>query len=406
MPEKSILAPLDGQLITKSAFQRKNSEYRMCSRCVMDTTDPHIEFNGDGVCSHCTRFDYSIRPLWEKVLNNDGYLNQVISQIKKEGDGKEYDCIVGLSGGIDSSYLAIKLKEWGLRPLAVHIDAGWNSELAVKNIEEICKRLEIELVTHVIDWEQMRDLQLAFIKSSVANQDTPQDHVFFAALYKYAIDSKIKYVMEGRNYATESVLPTSWGYTAMDLKHIKAIKKAFGKKRNLKLPTVSFFNYNIYFPIIKKMKRVAPLNMISYNKDLVIGELEKFGWSYYGGKHYESRWTKFFQSYYLPYKFGYDKRKAHLSSLILSEQKTRDESLRELRKPLVDKKELSEDIRFVSKKLNITEDELIKNIEDPVRHHTEFPNNEKFRNRYSATLKVLSKIKKVYLKRKNKPTKR
>ncbi len=351
--------------------------YRMCVRCVMDTTDPDITFDEQGVCSHCHFFETKLRPRWKP--NEEGWqlLQAKLSEIKVRGKGKEYDCIIGLSGGVDSSYLAVKIVEWGLRPLVVHVDAGWNSELAVKNIEQIVAKLGLDLFTVVIDWEAMKELHLAFLRSNLANQDVPQDHAFFAALYSYAVNANVRYVISGTNYATESILPRAWGYNAMDARHLRAIHRRFGTRPLGSFPTVSFYKYYVYFPQIKRMEVVSPLNLIPYDKQEAIDFLEKnFGWRYYGGKHYESRWTRFFQGHYLPEKFGYDKRKAHLASLIVAGQMGRDEALRELEKPLYSDNELAEDKAFVAKKLGLTVNELEDFIRQPPSHYSQFPSNE------------------------------
>lgn len=262
------------------------------------------------------------------------------------------------------------------------------------------QKLDKELVTHVVDWEEMSDMQLAFLKSNLANQDVPQDHVFFAALYQYAIKSKIQYVMEGRNFATESVLPQQWGYDAMDAKHVKSIQKKFGTLKKSNYPIVGFFNLHIRFPFLVGMKKETPLNYIDYSKTNAIKELESnYGWTYYGGKHFESRWTSFFQSYYLPYKFGYDKRKAHLSSLILSGEITRHQGLCDLKKPLYEEKTLNEDIEFIAKKLRISPDELQDLITAPVRHYSEFKNNEYLYNILVKTYRLVFKPLKSFWKR-------
>jgi len=376
-----VRAKIDGQPIKEALYTDATLGYRLCNNCVMDSTDPLITFDDRGNCSHCQRFEHVIKPVWHYYNNGKQLLDDYIVKIKMEGKGSEYDCIIGISGGVDSSYLAVKLCEWGLRPLAVHVDAGWNSRAAVSNIENICKKLHIDLHTHVIDWDSMKDLQLAFLKSNLANQDIPQDHVYFAALYQYAIKARIKYVIEGRNFSTESVLPKSWGYNALDLIHIQSIQKKYGKKKKLNLPFVGIFNLHFKYPYIYKMKRFSPLNCIYYNKKKAIKHLEEnYDWTYYGGKHFESRWTKFFQSYYLPYKFGYDKRKAHLSSLILSGEISRETALEELKKPLYNETELMDDKKYISKKLSISLQELEDLIEQPADHYTNFKNGESYIN--------------------------
>jgi len=373
----AILAPLDGSPIKKAAFVSDTKPYQVCARCVMDTTDPHITFDEKGECSHCQYFDNNVTPNWFPNEEGQQKLEDMISRVKAYGVGKEYDSIIGLSGGIDSSYIAVKVAEWGLRPLVVHVDAGWNSELAVENIKQIVSRLGFDLVTHVVNWQEMRDLQRAFLRSNLANQDVPQDHAFFAALYSYAVKAKIKYVISGSNYATESVLPQSWGYNAMDVTHLTEIHKSFGERKLKTFPRVSAFDFYINYPRIKKMEVLAPLNFISYNKEDAIRILEQdYGWRYYGGKHYESRWTRFFQGFYLPHKFGYDKRKAHLSSLVVAKQISREEAVVELSKPLYSDSDAMSDKEFVAKKLGFTANELDELIAAPPRHYSEFPHNE------------------------------
>src|SRR3972149_5530952 len=292
-------------------------------------------------------------------------------KLSSKGSSKQYDVIIGLSGGVDSSYLAFYVKEeLGLNPLAVHIDAGWNSELATKNIEDIVKTLDIDLVTYVVNWEEMRDLQLAYYKAGVLNQDVPQDHVFMASLYKTAKEHKIKYFFAGHNYATESCLPSSWTTRSQDLVNLKDIHKRFGMVKLKSIPLSGFYKTNIYYPYIYGLKIVFPLNYLPYKKSEALNFLEsKFTWRYYGGKHYESRFTKFFQSYYLIKKFGIDKRKAHFSSLILNGEMTREEAINELKFLPYNESEINRDIEYIAKKLKITIKEF-KDILDskPVPH--------------------------------------
>ena len=376
-PAPCVKAPIDGTPITSAAFVPAGRPYQMCTRCVMDTTDPEISFDKDGVCNHCRHFDQVIIPAWPSPADGEKLLAQTIAKVKAYGVGKPYDCIMGLSGGVDSSFVAVKVAQWGLRPLVVHVDAGWNSELAVMNIEQICKRLNFDLVTHVVDWEEMRDMQVAFLKSNLANQDVPQDHAFFAALYGYAEKANIKYVINGSNFATESILPASWGYDAMDATHVKAIHSRFGSRGRGEFPVVGFFDLFIKYPLILKMEVLKPLNLIPYSKEQAIEVLERdYGWRYYGGKHYESRWTRFFQAYYLPYKFGYDKRKAHLSSLIVSGQMQRAEALAALKEPLYDPVTLAEDKAFIAKKLGLSLAAFEELINQPAHHYTEYPNHQ------------------------------
>lgn len=365
------------------------AEFRLtCTRCVMDTSDPEISFDADGVCSHCRNFERNIKPHWFPDEEGARRLDALVKAIRNAGRRREYDCIIGLSGGVDSSYLAYQAKQHGLRPLAVHVDAGWNSELAVKNIENLVKTLDIDLFTHVVDWDEMRDLQLAFFRAGVANLDVPQDHAFTAAVFAYAARNNIRYVLSGGNYATESILPRAWGYNAMDLRHLTAIHKRYGKVRLRTFPKVNFFQYYVYYPRILGMRTVRPLNLMPYNKAAAMRILEdQVGWRYYGGKHYESRFTKFFQAHYLPTKFGYDKRRAHLSSLIVSGQMTREEALDELAKPLYSSLELQEDKLFFIKKLGITETEYASVMAQPAKTYLDYPSNE-WMFRWKDTIKA------------------
>jgi N-acetyl sugar amidotransferase len=350
----------------------------VCVRCVMDNSDPLITFDEKGVCSHCRSFDENSSKVWFPNEEGKRRLAAVFQKIKNEGINKDYDCILGLSGGVDSSYVAYLTKEWGLRVLAFHVDAGWNSELAVKNIELLVKKFKLDLFTYVVNWEEVQDVQRAFFRAGVANQDIPQDHVFFATLYKFAAKKGIKYILTGSNYATESVLPTSWGYDNMDAKHLKAIHKLFGSKKLKTFKTMSFLEHYLFHPFIYRLKIISPLNYMVYDKNEVRELLkDKMCWKDYKQKHGESRFTKFFQNYYLPHKFGFDKRKAHLSSMILSQTITRDEALLELQKPLYDPSEFEEDRDFFIKKLGISRNEFDTIISIPPKRHEDYPSNKK-----------------------------
>ena len=350
---------------------------RMCTRCVMDESDPQIAFDADGVCNHCIEFDTVTRRHWHPDEEGARQLAGILDRIKAAGAGKEYDCILGLSGGVDSSYLALKVHEWGLRPLVVHVDAGWNSELAVANIENIVKHCGFDLHTHVVDWEEMRDLHLAYLRSGIANQDVPQDHVFFASLYHFATSNGIRYILSGGNLATEGVFPKSWHGSAMDATNLKAIHRRFGERPLRTYSTIGFFRYYLWYPFVKGMRTVRLLNYMPYNKAEAVAELaRKVGWRAYGRKHGESLFTNFFQNHYLPVKFGYDKRKPHLSSLIVSGQMTRDEALAKLAEPLYDPDKLETDIRYFCKKLRITRQQLDELMAAPSHHYSEFANWE------------------------------
>jgi len=361
-------------------------KYHICTNCVMDTTDPEISFDENGVCNHCRKFETIIKPRW--FPNDEGRkkLDKIIEQIQIDGKGKEYDCVIGLSGGIDSSYLAYVLRTQypDLKILAIHIDGGWNSELAVHNIENIVKILDIDLYTGVINWEEMKDLQLAYFKSQLANQDVPQDHAFFATLYGTANKYNIKYFLTGGNFSTESILPSSWGYNAMDATQLRAVHRQFGKIKLKDYATVGFFKRKIYYPYIKKFKIIRPLDFWDYNKEeakkIII---EKINWRDYGGKHHESRFTKFFQAHWLPTKFGYDKRKAHLSSLIVSGQMTREEAFQELEKPLYNENELREDKEFLAKKMGLSVEEFDEIMLQPNKTFRDYPSTYKLDKNFS-----------------------
>jgi aminotransferase len=360
----------------------------------MDTSDPQISFNEKGICNHCRSFDEVSSASW--FPNNEGHrrLAGIVEKIRSEGRGKEYDCIIGLSGGVDSSYLALKAHEWGLRPLAMHADAGWNSELSVSNIEKIVKYCNYDLHTHVVYWEEMRDLQLAYLRSGISNQDVPQDHVFFASLYYFATKNGVRYILTGGNLATEGIFPASWhGGSAMDAINLKAIHKSYGESSLNTYKTISFFEYYFWYPFVNKMRTVRPLNYLPYNRQMAIEELEKtIGWRNYGRKHCESLFTRLFQNYFLPTRFGYDKRRPHLSSLIASRQMTRDEALTELAKPLYDPDELEIDIGYFCKKMRITRGEFEKFVTAPHRDYSEFANWDGYHHRIKQVQKIAETI--------------
>ncbi len=368
-------------------------EYRICTKCIMDTSDPMITFDSNGVCNHCNNFDNNIKPIWHPNDIGEKAGKEIVEKIKIECKNKEYDCILGLSGGIDSSYLAWLASDLGLRILAVHVDAGWNSEIAVQNIEKICKTLNIDLHTIVVDWSNMKELQRAYLYSGLPNQDVPQDHVFFSALYSYAVKNKVRYVLHGFNYATEGILPPAWGYDAMDLRQIKAVSKSYSRVNLKHLPLTGYLKREIYFRLIKRMRVIKLLNYFPYNKGEAIKKLEsEFGWEYYGGKHFESRFTKFFQSYYLPTKFGYDKRRAHLSSLIVSGEITREEALREMEKTLYTNDQIKKDRDYIIKKLDLTIEEFNHIMLAPNRSHSDYPSGVRTQIFINNAIKNFKKV--------------
>jgi len=333
---------------------RSNRAYQACTRCIMDTTaDSSITFNATGVCHHCRRYD----EMWStRVIRGEAgkaALDTLVSKIKAAGVGKEYDCIIGVSGGVDSTYVAYLVKKLGLRPLAVHLDNGWNSELAVKNIERVLNTLGIDLFTYVIDWEEFRDLQVAFLKASTPDGEIPSDHAIFSVLWREAASRGIKYIISGMNFTTESIYVPEWAYGHSDWRYIKDVHKKFGGQRIRTYPHFSLL-YLLYVNLFHRIRTVSILNYIDYDKNEVMRVLtEVLGWQYYGGKHHESVYTRFYQGYFLPKKFGIDKRFGHLSDLINAGQMTREAALREMQLPPYPETQQAEDLEYVSKKLGL-----------------------------------------------------
>lgn len=350
-------------------------EYRICNRCVMDSSDPDIQFDDNGFCNHCSNALKRINHLYSDKNRNKDKLDEIVKKVKSEGLGNKYDCLIGLSGGVDSSYLAyVLVKQFGIRPLAIHIDNGWNSEQAVSNIHNIVTRLNIDLITHVIDWNEFKELQKSFLRASVVDLELLSDHAILVVINKLAREHKIKSFLIGGNFQTESILPDKWFYNYKnDSKNIIDIYKQFGDKR--KLRTYPFLNFFEYLFFGKKYGRyLDPLSYMDYNKDNVKKILIKeLGWQDYGAKHHESFITRFYQSYILPEKFKIDKRRAHMSSLICSGQITRDDALLALEVPFfTNEQEKKESIEYFCKKLDLTIDEFNIIINEPRREHNSF----------------------------------
>ena len=358
------------------------NQVTQCSRCIMDTNDdPNLKFDEDGVCTYCHAYELEKQSQIKTGNEAKKLLNETILRIKEYGKGKKYDCLIGLSGGVDSSYVAYMAKKFDLRPLCIHFDNGWNSELAVMNIHNIVNKLGFDLSTYVIDWEEFKDLQLAYMKASVIDIEVLSDHAISASMFKIAKDNDIKYVLGGLNVATEGILPYHWTYNKKDYINIKAIHKQFGQrplktfpfldrkmKRFVQNSEVEFINYLNWLPYIKEdVKRLLQ---------------QELGWKDYGGKHCESLWTKFYQCYILPEKFGVDKRKAHLSTLICSGQITKEQALEEIKEPPYDAQQLKIDKVFVLKKLGLSEAEFEAYMQQPVRDHREFDTEGSFFNYY------------------------
>ncbi len=366
--------------------------YRECNRCLMDTSDPGISFDDEGVCNHCREYDVYMARAGDPS-QRQAKLDAMVAHLKRQGKGKPYDCIMGLSGGVDSSYLAwLAVKKLGLRPLVVHVDAGWNSELAVNNIQNIVQRLGLDLHTLVIDWEEIRDLQRAFFLSGIANLDVPQDHAYIASLMQEARKYGIRDILNGGNMQTESILPSAWGYDASDPVSIKGIHARFGTVRLKRYPMQTNWERLVVNPFIRRMRTHRPLEYIDYNKDAAKELLKsELGWRDYGGKHYESIFTKFFQAHYLPTKFGYDKRLAHLSSLIVSGQMTKQEARAEMQNPLYDPVELEEDRSYWVKKLGLSRKDYDKVMAERPSLYTDFPNSESLYSRIRAVARLAAR---------------
>lgn len=364
---------------------KKMVDFKICKRCVMDTTDPEISFDDQGYCNHCTNAIERLSRL-PKGKDKQKHLAEILEQIKADGKNKKYDCVLGVSGGVDSSYVALITKEFGLRPLAVHLDNGWDSEVATQNIKLLLEKLEIDLYTYTPDWDEFRDLQLSFLKASTPDSEIPSDHAIFSLMWKVAADNRIKHIIAGYNLRTESILPRAWSQGHFDWKYIKLIQKRFGTYRLKSFPHFSPLRM-AYYKYIMKIRMFNILNYIDYDKEAAINELQRFGWSYYGGKHYESFYTKIFQSYILPIKFGFDKRKAHLSSLIVAGHITREQALQELSKPVYPLDEIERDIDYLVEKLQITREEFERIMKLPPKCFSDYPSYQN-----SIMYKLLRKV--------------
>ena len=343
----------------------------------MDTSDSEIEFDSEGVCDHCQNFKNYTLPRWQKAQESKNMLERLVENIQLDGRGRDFDCIVGMSGGIDSSYLTYIAKErMGLRPLVFHVDAGWNSQIAVNNIERLVDGLGIDLFTEVIDWQEMRDLQLAFFRSGVPHIDTPQDHAFFATMYKFASKHKIRYILTGANLSTECVRnPTEWMYYQSDPRQLLDIHSQFGNHPLKTFPLTSILWHKVWLPFFRGIKVVRPLDMVSYVKeDAKKFLIDKFGWQPYPQKHFESRFTKFYESYWLPERFGYDVRRVQFSSLILTGQMDRSDALNLLQEPGFDESTIANEIEFVANKLEISVEELNSYMLLPKKTYQDYRN--------------------------------
>lgn len=375
---------------------KNDPAYRQCAVTVMDNiADDNIRFDDKGICNYY--YDYKEAEKNGVFKGEDGLtrLDKLMEKIKEDGRGKPYDCLIGLSGGVDSTYVAWLIKSKGLRPLAVHLDNGWNSELAVNNIENIINKLNIDLYTLVVNWQEFKDIQLSYLKASVVDIEVVSDHAIFATMYKLAKEKGIGYIISGTNIVTEHIMPPSWLYKKMDFANLKDIHSKYGTVKLKTYPTFDFKKY-VYYSSVLKLTPISILNYVPYNKK----EIKEFiarelNWRDYGGKHYESIFTKFYQAYILPEKFKIDKRKAHLSTLICSGQITKAEALAELEKPLYDPQELKADKEYVLKKLGLSETQFGEIMKLPPRRHEDFKTDTRLKQGYMNLLQKTEKIRRL-----------
>lgn len=367
-------------------------DYQVCSTCVMDTTDSKIAFDTNGVCDHCHGFEADVKPNWHPNDAGKDMFRAQIEQIRKSGKGKDFDCIIGMSGGLDSSYLLhLAVSEFGLRPLVFHVDGGWNTDIAVNNIQMLVDKLGLDLYTEVINWEEMKDFQLAFFKSGVPHLDIPQDHAFVATLYHFANKHNIKYILNGGNYSTECVRnPKEWLYYGTDMAQLRDIHGRFGTRKLKTYPFSSVLFHKVYLRHLRGVQVVKPLNFLPYTKAHAIKVLsETYGWRPYPQKHFESRFTRFYEGYWLPTRFGYDTRRVQYSSLIQTGQMTREEALAKLAQPAYDPATIDEDFEYIATKLGISVDELRGYHTMPKKTYKDYKNQEWLFDLGAKTLKLL-----------------
>lgn len=344
-----------------------------CCRCILTSKDDiNLSLNGDGICNNCHSFDVAWKELPHAKEQVNSALESVLKTISSQKNSREYDCLIGVSGGVDSTYLAMLVSDLGLKPLAVHFDNGWNSELAVKNIESLVSKLNIDLITYVIDWNDFKALQLAYIRASVVDIEVLTDHAIYGALYKLAGKHNIKYIISGVNVATEHVLPNAWIYDKLDYINIQDIFDKYGDGR--KLSNYPFVNKNIRrFIKSSGIEVIRLLDLVNFNHEMAKEEiLKRVGWQAYEGKHFESIFTRFYQGYILPNKFGINKRKAHLSNLVCSGQLTRESALSQISTENYSSQQQQEDRDFVLKKLGLTDREFDEILCSPEQAHRNF----------------------------------
>lgn len=352
--------------------------YQICTSCVMDTSDRNITFDDQGICDHCNGFRTHVAPRWHPDDKGRQMFAGTVEEIRQRGKGKPFDCIIGLSGGLDSSFLLHQVvTEFQLRPLVFHVDGGWNTDIAVNNIQVLVEKLGLELYTEVINWEEMKDFQLAFFKSGVPHIDVPQDHAFVATLYKFANKHNIKYILNGGNISTECVRnPLEFLYYGTDMRQIRDIRSQFCTNELKTYPFSNVLFHKIYLRYIRGLKVVKPLDWMPYTKAMARETLSReYGWKPYPQKHFESRFTKFYEGYWLPERFGFDTRRVQFSSLILTGQMTREDALGQLERPAYDPETINHEFDYIAKKLGITSKELRGYFDMPLKSYRDYDNS-------------------------------
>lgn len=381
-------------------MQQEDKKIQVCKNCIMDSTDETIIFDENGVCDYCKNYTENIVPNWRNSEQDEVNILPVLDKIKNEGLGKDHDCIIGISGGLDSSYLVhLAVKKWGMRPLLYHVDAGWNSDVSTNNIRALVDGLGLDLYTDVINWQEMKDLQRAFIKSQVPDIDTPQDLVFFSSLYNYCAKNGIKYILTGGNYSTECVRePLHWGaYYQTDMKYVNDIHGKFGERKFKTFPRCDIFKYKIQYRLLNGVRVVKPLDHTRFIKKEAEDLLEReYGWQRYQHKHHESRFTRWYEAFWLPRKFGFDKRKNHLSSLVLTGQMTREAALDRVSRPELPEDELMKEFEFVAKKLDFTTEELWNYFNGPNKTFRDYNNNYKLIQLGTKVMQLLGLEKRAF----------
>jgi len=363
--------------------------YNVCNFCVMDTTDSDIQFDENNRCNHCRTYFEKVKSQLILECDQADELDKLVKDIKRSNVKSKYDCVVGISGGVDSSYVALLAKDLGLRTLLVHLDNGWNSEISVTNVRNITKETQFDLYTYVIDWSEFKDIQLALFKASVVDIELATDHAIKATLLKVAAEFNVKYILNGGNVITEAIMPISWRHTKIDKSNIKDIHKQFGTSALTTYPMAGIIKQQIY-KYISRIKTVQILNYYNFDRDAVIDRLkDELCWAEYGGKHHESIFTRFYQGYILPKKFNIDKRRAHYSNLICAGQMTRYEALEKLKRPVYDQHLLEQDLEFVTKKLGFNLSEFSKYISAPPKSHYDYKSDDKMIDQLLLVRKLL-----------------